>query len=392
VSPAPLAGIVVLELTHTVMGPSCGLVLADLGADVIRVELAPDGDRTRRLRGFAAGFFSYLNRNKRSVCVDLKSPEGLKVAHDLIRRADILIENFGPGTLDRMGLGWEAAHAINPRLIFCAMKGFLPGPYEHRPALDEVVQYMTGLAYMTGPPGRPLRAGASVVDIMGGVMGVIAIFAALRQRDADGHGRHVSSSLYESSALLVAQHMAGEVVTGEPAPPMPVRGSAWGIYEVFATANEQSLFIGITSDNHWRAFCEAFLRPELLADPRFTSNNDRVANRPALREIVAEITRAHSLDVLTTILDRASIPFSPVRRPSDLFDDPQLNAHGRMLNTRMVNGMWAKLPSLPFTIDSETPKLRLQPPQSGEQTDEVLAQFGYSPERIAELRRDKIVN
>jgi crotonobetainyl-CoA:carnitine CoA-transferase CaiB-like acyl-CoA transferase len=391
VSSPPLAGIVVLEFTHTVMGPSCGLVLADLGADVIRVELAPDGDRTRKLRGFAAGFFSYFNRNKRSICIDLKSPDGLKVAHDLIRRADILVENFGPGTLDRMGLGWEAAHALNPRLIFCALKGFLPGPYEHRPALDEIVQYMTGLAYMTGPPGRPLRAGTSVVDIMGGVMGVIAIFAALRQRDADGRGRQVSSSLYESSAFLVAQHMAGEVVTGEPSPPMPARGSAWGIYEVFPTADGQSLFIGITSDNHWRAFCEAFRRPELLADQRFTSNNDRVANRPELREIVAKVARTHSLDVLAVIMDRASIPFSPVRRPTDLFDDPQLNAHGRMLNTKMVNGMWAKLPSLPFTIDGETPKLRLQPPQSGEQTDDVLAEFGYSPERIAELRRDKIV-
>ncbi len=257
----PLTGIVVLEFSHTVMGPTCGVVLADLGADVIRVEPAPDGDRTRRLHGFATGFFAYFNRNKRCICIDLKSPDGLAVAQDLLTRADVLIENFGPGTMERLGLGWEQVRAINDRLIYCALKGFLSGPYEHRPALDEVVQYMTGLAYMTGPPGQPLRAGSSVIDIMGGVMGDIAILAALRQRDRDGQGRKVTSTLFESSAFLVGQHMAGEAASGIPSPPMPVRSSAWGIYETFPTTGGELLFIGITSDNHWRAFCAAFKRP-----------------------------------------------------------------------------------------------------------------------------------
>ena len=387
----PLSGLVVLELTHTVMGPSCGLVLGDLGADVIRVELAPDGDRTRRLRGFAAGFFSYFNRNKRSLCLDLKSPQGMEIAHAMIRKADVLLENFGPGTLERMGLGWDAVHRINPRLIYCALKGFLPGPYEHRPALDEIVQYMTGLAYMTGPPGKPMRAGSSVVDIMGGVMGVVGILAALRQRDQDGIGRQVTSSLYESSAFLVAQHMAGEAATGEPTPPMPARGAAWGIYETFQTKDDLPLFIGITSDNHFNAFCKEFNREELLADPRFIGNGDRVQNRAALREIVAAITRQHDMATMSEIMDRISIPFSPVRRPSDLFDDPHLNAHGRMLETRMMNGSMAKLPSMPFTIDGEAPKLRLQPAAIGEHSDAVLAQFGYTPEQITQFRQNKII-
>src|SRR5579872_2961479 len=202
----PLADLTVLEFSHTVMGPSCGVMLADLGADVIRVEPAPDGDRTRRLHGFATGFFAYFNRNKRCICIDVKSPEGL---------ADALIENFGPGTMDRLGLGWDAVHAINPRLVYCALKGFLPGPYEHRPSLDEIAQYMTGLAYM------------------GGVMGSLALLAALRQRDKDGKGRKITSALYESSAFLVGQHMAGEAATGTPSPPMPARSGAWGIYETF---------------------------------------------------------------------------------------------------------------------------------------------------------------
>lgn len=387
----PLAGITVLEFTHTVMGPSGGAVLADMGADVIRVEPAPDGDRTRRLRGFASGFFAYFNRNKRCICIDLKSPEGLAVAQDLLRSADALLENFGPGTMDRLGLGWDAVHALNPRLIYCAMKGFLPGPYEHRPSLDELAQFMTGLAYMTGPPGQPLRAGTSVIDIMGGVMGALAVLAALRQRDKDGTGRKVTSSLYESSAFLVGQHMAGEAATGTAPPPMPARKGAWGIYETFDTSGGEKLFIGITSDNHWRSFCQLFDRPDLLADPRFTTNGDRVEHRDKLRVHVAEVARTHDIDELSRLMDQANIPFAPVRRPSDLFDDPQLNAFDRMLPIRMPSGEVAKLPPLPVCFDDETPGLRLQPPEAGEHTDAILHALGYEDARIAALRERKVV-
>lgn len=384
-SALPLSGVVVVEMTHTVMGPSCGVVLADLGADVIRLELAPDGDRTRRLVGFASGFFAYFNRNKRCLCVDLKSPEGLEIARTLIRRADVLIENFGPGTVEKLKLGYEDAKALNPKLIYCALKGFLPGPYEHRPALDEIVQYMTGLAYMTGPPGQPLRAGTSVIDIMGGVMGAVAILAALRQRDADGQGRKVTSSLYESAAFLVGQHMAGEAATGNPSPPMPVRVSAWGIYETFAAA-DAPIFIGVTSDAHWRAFCGVFGREDLLADARFASNNSRVAHRAVLRDIVAALVATRPIADLTEAFDRVGIPFSPVRKPGDLFDDPQMNVPGRMLEVRMPKGNVAKLPPLPVAFEDGTPPLRHQPPEIGEHDDEILAWLGYAPDAIARLR------
>jgi crotonobetainyl-CoA:carnitine CoA-transferase CaiB-like acyl-CoA transferase len=380
----PLEGLMVLEFSHTVMGPTCGVVLADLGADVIRVEPTPDGDRTRRLHGFATGFFAYFNRNKRCICIDLKSPAGHEVALDLLTRADVLIENFAPGTMERLGLGWEQVRAVNPRLIYCALKGFLSGPYEHRPALDEVVQFMTGLAYMTGPPGQPLRAGSSVIDIMGGVMGDVAILAALRQRERDGEGRRVTSALFESSAFLVGQHMAGEAATGTPSPPMPARSSAWGIYETFPTRGGEKLFIGITSDNHWRGFCAAFDRPDLLADPRFASNAARVENRPALRDIVAAIASEHDISGLARTMEEAGIPFSPVNRPSDLFDDPQAQAHA--VPTRMPTGTIAGLPPLPIAFDDESLGLRLQPPGAGEHTDAILGGLGYSPDRIAALR------
>lgn len=381
----PLEGLVVLELAHTVMGPTAGLLFADLGAEVIRVEPAPEGDRTRRLRGFASGFFSYFNRNKKSLCIDLKSDEGFEIARKLILKADVLIENFAPGTMERLGLGWERLHALNARLILCSLKGFLPGPYQNRPALDEIVQYMTGLAYMTGPRGMPLRAGSSVVDIMGGVMGVVGVLAALRQRDRDGLGRMVTSSLYESSAFFVAQHMAGEAVTGAPAPPMPSRDSAWAIYETFA-AVDGPLFIGITSNNHWKAFCTQFGREDLLAVPEYRENETRVMHRDALRPIVAEVVARHSIAELSEVFDRINIPFSPVRRPGDLFDDPQLNANGRMLDTRMPDGKMVKLPSLPFEIDGKAPALRLQPPLMGQDTNDILASLGYSAAQIAALR------
>ena len=387
----PLADLTVLEFTHTVMGPSCGMVLADLGADVIRVEPAPDGDRTRRLHGFATGFFVYFNRNKRCICIDVKSPRGLAVARDMVRNADALIENFGPGTMDRLGLGWDAVHALNPRLVYLAMKGFLPGPYEHRPSLDELAQFGTGLAHMTGPPGQPLRAGSSVIDIMGGVMGVIGVLAALRQRDKDGVGRKVTSSLYESSAFLVAQHMAGEAATGTAPPPMPARRGAWGIYETFDTRNGEKLFVGITSDNHWRSFCAKFDRPDLFADPRFTTNANRVDNRPALREYITAIVLEHDIATLERLMDEANIPFSPVRTPSDLFDDPQLNAHGRMLPIRMPRGNIAKLPTTPICFGDEAPGLRMQPPAAGEHTEEVLRALGYDDARIAALRDEGAV-
>lgn len=388
----PLNGITVLEFAHTVMGPSGGAALADLGADVIRVEPAPDGDPTRRRHGAATGSFSYFNRNKRCICIDLKSSDGLTVAHDLLRGADVLLENYGPGTMDRLGMGWDAAHTLNPRLIYCALKGFLPGPYEHRPSLDELAECMTGLAYMTGPPGQPLRAGASVVDIMGGVMGALAVLAALRQRDKDGVGRKVSSALYESSAFLVGQHMAAEAASGTPSPPMPVRSSAWGIYETFETRDGQKLFIGITSDNHWRSFCRVFERADLAADLRFSTNADRVANRATLREYVADVARAHDSDGLSRRMDEANIPFAPVRRPSDLFDDPQMNAFDRMLPICMPGGKTAKLPALPVCFDGETPGLRLQPPAVGEHTDAILRALGYDDARIAALRAVKAVS
>jgi len=380
----PLAGIRVLEFCHTIMGPSAGLILADLGADVIKVEPA-DGDPTRRRIGFAAGFFATFNRNKRSFAVDLKNGDGRALLYRLAASADVILENFAPGTMERLGCGYGDLSQINPRLIYCALKGFLSGPYEHRPALDEVVQFMAGLAYMTGPPGQPLRAGSSVVDIMGGMFAVIGVQAALRERERSGRGQMVKSALFESTAFLMMQHMAGEVVTGRPLPPMPAREGAWAIYEPFATADGEQIFVGLTSNGQWQRFCQQFGRRDLLDDQAYRTNEDRVRARATLKPIVAAIIARHRRAELAELFDRIDIPFAPVARPGDLFDDPQLNARDRMLEIDFLGGLRAKLPRLPIEIGEHDFALRRQAPAIGEHTAEILAELGLARHEIAAL-------
>ena len=391
-APLPLAGVRVLEFCHTIMGPSAGMLLADLGADVIKVESAPEGDTTRRLQGFASGFFFAFNRNKRSLAVDLKLLEGRDLVHRLVAGTDVVLENFGPGTMDRLGCGYDAFSKLNERLIYCALKGFLSGPYEHRPALDEVVQYMAGLAYMTGPPGQPLRAGASVIDIMGGMFAVIGIQAALRERERTGRGQLVKSALFESTAFLMTQHMAGQAVTGRPPPPMPAREGAWGIYETFKTADGELIFIGLTSDNHWRGFCHHFQRSDLLDNPKYANNQHRVKERASIRPVVAECVGGLTLAELTGLFDRIGIPFAPVAKPGDLFDDPQLNAGGRMLDVEFKDGVRAKIPRLPLEMGAHDLGLRRQAPSIGQHSDEILGEAGLSKSEIDDLHARGIVS
>ncbi|HWI28450.1 MAG TPA: CaiB/BaiF CoA-transferase family protein [Stellaceae bacterium] len=388
----PLRGLRVLEFTQNIMGPSAGLVLADLGADVVKIEPAPGGDATRRLSGFAAGFFGYFNRNKRSLALDLKQPRGLDLVRRLATDADVLIENYAPGTMDRLGCGWEALSRLNPRLVYCALKGFLSGPYEHRPALDEVVQFMGGLAYMTGPKGQPLRAGTSVVDIMGGAFAVIAILAALRRRDETGKGEFLKSALFESTAFMMGQHMAGEAITGEEVPPMPVRRGGWGIYQTFKTADDDQVFVGVTSDRHWTRFCEVFQRPDLLGDPRLKSNEQRVEARPWMLPIIAELMARFTKAEIVARCEQASIPYAPVARTADLFEDPHLKASGGLVEVDLPGGIHTRLPRLPIEIGGERPGLyRDAPAAIGQHSREILAEAGLSAAEIAELEKAGVI-
>jgi len=385
----PLEGVRVVEFAHMVMGPTCGLVLADLGAEVVKLEPL-EGDNTRRLMGAGAGFYAMFNRNKKSLALDLKKPEGREVALRLIDRADALTENFRPGALDKMGFGYEALRRRNPRLVYCSMKGFLSGPYENRPALDEVVQMMGGLAYMTGLPDRPLRVGSSVNDIMGGMFAAIGILAALRERERTGEGQRVRSALYENTAFLVAQHVAQLAITGEEPPPMAVKQPAWGVYDIFATGDGDRLFVGVVTDTQWEVFCREFGANALAADPRLKTNGLRVKAREWLLPALQEILKGYARADLAQKLESIGLPFAPITRPRDLVDDPHLNAGG-MVETKDPRGYDFKVPGLPLELNGARLALRTQPPAVSENARELLASLGYAAEQVERLFSEKVV-
>ena len=385
----PLTGLRVLEFTHAVMGPTAGLVLGDLGAEVIHVE-PPHGDSTRRLKGFGTGYFPFYSRNKKSLAVDLKDPDAHAAVVALAQTCDVVVENFGPGTMDRLGLGYDALARDHERLIYCSLKGFLPGPYESRHAMDEVVQMMGGLAYMTGPPGQPLRAGTSVVDITGGMFGVIGILAALREREATGKGQLVKAALFETTAFLMGQHMAYSALVDHPVPPMPARVSAWSIYRTFPTADDDLVFVGIISERHWRAFAKAFDRGDWLEDERLATNNDRIDARAwFLPDVEQTLARFDKAEVIRRA-EAAGIPFAPIARPEDLFTDPQLASGALVAQTLSAGtpeaaGVTADLPRTPLDLGGRRPGLRLHPPAVGADTADLLAEAGLDAEAVARL-------
>jgi crotonobetainyl-CoA:carnitine CoA-transferase CaiB-like acyl-CoA transferase len=389
-----LAGLRVVEFTHMVMGPTCGMVLADMGAEVIKVEPI-DGDRTRHLLGAGSGFFPMFNRNKKSIAIDLHSPAGAEVARKLAASADVVAENFKPGTMGKYGLDYAALSQVNPRLIYVSHKGFLPGPYDHRTALDEVVQMMGGLAYMTGRPGDPLRAGTSVNDIMGGLFGAIGALGALIQRGISGRGMEVQSALYENNVFLMGQHMLQYAMTGKHPAPMPARDNPWAVYDVFTVKDGEQIFLAAVSDAQWFTFCDALGLPDLKADAELATNNLRVARRPQLLATLRERLALRSAAELAAVMEQAGLPFAPIRKPEDLLDDPHLLATGGLADVRLPDGPKAgqtvKTTLFPITLDGQRLGVRLHPPTLGEHTRQLLTDLGYDAAQIESLQAQAAV-
>ena len=387
----PLSGIKVIEMTHMVMGPAVGSILGDLGADVIKIEPLT-GDKTRKLKKSGSGYFLTYNRNKRSIALDVKTSEGREVVLKLLSTADVFIENFRPGAMDKLGFGHKELETINPQLIYCSAKGFLNGPYQHRTALDEVAQMMGGLAYMTGPPGQPLRAGSSVIDIMGGMFGVIAILAALQERQKTEKGQKVTSSLYENVVYLMGQHMAQTATTGEAPPPMSVRVSAWAVYDIFETKNKEQIFIGVVSDSQWKSFCQSFGLVDFIEDKDMDINSGRVEKRDIIIPKLQELFKTFTKKELMEKLDQTGLPFAPINKPQDLFDDPHLNESGGLLKIETPDGGSTKLPAMPIEMNDRRFDVHQQVPKVGEHSKEILEEIGLSDNAIQSLFEKSIVS
>jgi len=390
----PLKGLRVVEFTHMVMGPTCGMVLADLGAEVIKIEPV-NGDHSRRLLGAGSGFFPMFNRNKKSIGIDLHSEEGAETARRLAATADVVAENFKPGTMAKYGLDYASLSQVNPRIIYASHKGFLPGPYDHRTALDEVVQMMGGLAYMTGRPGDPLRAGTSVNDIMGGLFGAIAVLGALIQRGITGRGMEVQSALYENNVFLMGQHMLQFAMTGKHPAPMPARDNPWAVYDVFTVKDGEQIFLAAVSDAQWLMFCDALGFADLKAAPELATNNERVAHRPRLLRAIAGRIAERSADELAQAMEKAGLPFAPIRKPQDLYDDEHLLATGGLADMQLPDGPKAgqtvKTTLFPITLEGHRLGVRLSPPKLGEHTADLLRGMGCTDGEIEDLRARSIV-
>src|ERR1700733_3015542 len=371
----PLSGVRVVEMTHMVMGPTCGMILAQLGAEVIKVE-PPAGDKTRSLGGMGVAFFPLFNLYNKIVVLHYAKPEDRETMHRLLDSADVFLENFRDGQLEKQGLGADELRQRHPHLIVAGHKGFLSGPYEHRPALDEVVQMMSGLAAMTGTSARPQRVGSSANDIMGGMFGAIAILAALYQkRGGTADGADIRIGLFENCLFLVAQHMVEYEMTGNKPRSMPEREHAWPIYDIFETKGGERIFIGVVTEGHWQSFCREFGMQEFLDDPALRTTTDRILARSRIIPRVGEVIKHWKAAELSATLDRLNICFSPINRPEDLFHDPHVLREGGLVNNFNVNGEPFRVPALPIEWNGANIGEGLKVPGLGADTEAVRAEL-----------------
>ena len=393
---APLAGLLVADLTQNVAGPFCAQILGDMGAEVVKIERTGRGDDARAWAppywGDESATFMSVNRNKRSLAVDLKSREGLAIVERLVSRADVFVQSLRAGAVEDLGLGWEAARALNPRLVYCSVTAFgTEGPLRDRPGYDPLMQAMSGIMSLTGHPNQPpARVPVSVVDMGTGMWAATAILAALRERDRTGRGVHVTTALFDTALAWTAFQMSQYLGTGEV--PLP-QGSGTAMicpYEAFP-ARDAWVMIAAGSDALFVKVCEALAVPALAEDPRFRDNPSRVENRKALVEALSAVTGTlDSADVLAR-LQRAGVPGAPINTVDKVLAEPQTEASGMVVPVKHPRLPDYKALGLPIRWDGERAGVTRVPPLLGEHTSEVLTELGYDAATIQELARRHVV-
>lgn len=393
----PLANVRVLDASRVLAGPFCGQVLADLGAEVLKVERPGSGDETRAwgppFAGPLSAYYLSCNRNKRALTIDLAKDEGLRLFHELVRKSDVLLENFRAASADKLGLGPEKLFALNPRLVLCSISGFgRTGPLSDLPGYDFAIQALSGLMNITGPvEGPPCKVGVAVTDVLTGLYAAVAVLACLHAREQSGHGYHIDLALLDC-AVAAQVNVVQAFLTSGSVPPRQGNAHLQIVpYQLFATADGW-LVLAVGNDGQWRHFCQAAGRDDLATDPRFTTNTLRVQNRAVLVPLVTEVMRGRTTAAWEESLRAAGVPHAPVWNYADLFAHPQTTERGLRLTVRDPAGRPVDLVGSPFHIAGTTLPPATVPPALGQDTEALLKELlGLDAARMAELRRDGVI-
>jgi crotonobetainyl-CoA:carnitine CoA-transferase CaiB-like acyl-CoA transferase len=391
----PLSDVTVVDLSHIIAGPYCSLLLADLGAEVIKVEHPEHADVFRDDSRDSSSWFNYVNRNKKGITLNLKDEAGNAAFRDIVADADVVVENFGPGAVERLGVDYESLREVNPELVYCSIKGFSEGPYEDRPALDPVAEALSGLMSTTGYPDQPpARCGTSVADMAASMQGALAVVGAIRQRDRTGEGQHITAPMFESMVGLNGGNVAFSDAFGEPRPKYRGGGQGqWAPYGVFQSEDGEWVFVGPSSERHWEALCAAMDVPELADDERFRTRADRRENREELDRTLESVFEEYSKAEIVDRLRGEGVPCAPVNDTVEVSEDPHLEAIDGLGEVTAAQGdrRSVRVPKSPIRSSEYEPREPTDPPLQGEDTEAVLESVGYTEAEIDDLReRDAI--
>ncbi|MDI6600417.1 MAG: CaiB/BaiF CoA-transferase family protein [Thermoanaerobacteraceae bacterium] len=392
----PLEGIKVLDLTRVLTGPFCTMILADMGAEVIKVEIPGEGDESRGYTPFLqdeSGYFMSINRDKKGITLNLKTEEGKEIFKKLVKWADVITENYKPGTMKKLGLDYEALKEIKPDIIYAATSGFgQTGPYSDRPAYDAVVQGMGGIVSITGPKGsKGVRVGSSIADITAALYTVIGILSALHVKDKTGEGQFIDISMLDCQVSILENAIARYLYTGQVPKPQGNKHPSICPFESFECSDGKEVMIAIGNDNLWAKFCRLVGRDELINDQRFATNRVRLENYEDLKPIMDDIMKQKSLDEWLKTLEKNAIPCGPINTIDKVVKDPQVLYREMLIELEHPKVGKITVPGVPIKFSKTPAKVRFAAPTLGQHNEEVFTSLGYTSEQIEEFKNKGVI-